>query len=162
MEIWKSPKFLIIHLKRFAYYNNRWIKSSRLVNFPLTELDLSSWLVSQDKNIQYDLYGCINHYGRLGGGHYTAYGVHPGNGNWYCFDDNSVVPMEGDNMKDIVSPAAYLLFYKQRGIRVEFGQNNLIHQTVTKSPSTDDPAQTPTPPPTESENQNNDNTCVIN
>ena len=37
---------------------------------------------------EYDLYAVSNHYGGLGGGHYTAYGKN--NGKWYEFNDSSV------------------------------------------------------------------------
>ena len=29
MDLWRLPKVIIIHLKRFQYYNNRWRKSHR-------------------------------------------------------------------------------------------------------------------------------------
>lgn len=31
-----------------------------------------------------------NHYGSMGGGHYTANAVNKDNGNWYTFDDRFV------------------------------------------------------------------------
>jgi len=120
MELWKTPKFLIIHLKRFAYYNNRWIKSNRQINFPLTHLDISPWLVYPPSSpLRYELYGCVNHYGRLGGGHYTAFGMHPDNRRWYCFDDNLVTEVE-EPAKEIITSAAYLLFYKLEGLGQDF------------------------------------------
>ena len=36
----------------------------------------------------YDLFAVSNHYGGLGGGHYTAYAKN--NGKWYDFNDSSV------------------------------------------------------------------------
>lgn len=36
----------------------------------------------------YELYAVSNHYGGLGGGHYTAYGKN--NGRWFEFNDSSV------------------------------------------------------------------------
>jgi len=115
MEIWKPPPILIVHLKRFSLYNNRWIKSNRLVNFPLQFLDASSWLVEKPSTpMLYDLYACINHFGRLGGGHYTAYCIHKDHNTWYNFDDSSVKPVE--DLAQITSPATYLLFYQLRGL----------------------------------------------
>jgi len=115
MEIWQPPPIFIIHLKRFASYNNKWIKSNRLVNFPLQGLDPSVWLVEPPSApLVYDLYACVNHFGRLGGGHYTAYGIHHNDQTWYTFDDGFVKPV--DDLAQIVSPAAYLLFYKRRGV----------------------------------------------
>jgi len=115
MEIWQPPPVLIIHLKRFALYNNRWIKSNRLVNFPLVGLDASSWLVeTPSEPLTYDLYACVNHFGRLGGGHYTAYGINKNDHKWYYFDDSYVKLV--DDESTIISPAAYLLFYQRRGL----------------------------------------------
>eukprot|EP01124_Arcella_intermedia_P032261 TRINITY_DN7492_c0_g1_i2.p1 TRINITY_DN7492_c0_g1~~TRINITY_DN7492_c0_g1_i2.p1 ORF type:complete len:864 (+),score=233.08 TRINITY_DN7492_c0_g1_i2:1465-4056(+) len=116
MEIWNLPPFLIVHLKRFSFYNNRWIKSNRLVNFPTQSLDLNSYLVSAnaEKPLKYDLYACVNHYGRLGGGHYTAFGSNEKDGKWYLYDDNLVKLV--DDITQIVSPSAYLLFYKLQGV----------------------------------------------
>lgn len=36
----------------------------------------------------YELYAISNHYGGLGGGHYTAFAKN--NGQWYEFDDSRV------------------------------------------------------------------------
>lgn len=59
----------------------------------------------------YDLFAVSNHYGGLGGGHYTAYCRMPDNGNWYCFDDSHVSEISTDT---VLSPAAYVLFYRRR------------------------------------------------
>ncbi len=59
----------------------------------------------------YDLYAVDNHYGGLGGGHYTAYAKNHATGQWYYYDDSSVRPVEADACK---TSAAYLLFYRRR------------------------------------------------
>ena len=64
----------------------------------------------------YDLYAVDNHYGGLGGGHYTAYAKNPLNGQWYHFDDSSVRPVS-DPASTITPSAAYLLFYRRRTTR---------------------------------------------
>jgi ubiquitin C-terminal hydrolase len=38
----------------------------------------------------YDCFAVSNHFGGLGGGHYTAYAQQPDDRNWYCFDDSRV------------------------------------------------------------------------
>jgi len=44
------------------------------VNFPIHNLDLTKYVKSKDgPSYVYDLYAISNHYGGLGGGHYTAY-----------------------------------------------------------------------------------------
>jgi len=112
MEIWKPPKMFIIHLKRFVEYNNHWIKSNRLVEFPVTGLDPSSWMVEQPPTpLLYDLYATVNHVGRLGHGHYTAFAKK--DDVWRCYDDSKVTPVEETK---VISPSAYLLFYKLRDV----------------------------------------------
>ena len=58
----------------------------------------------------YDLYAVSNHFGGLGGGHYTAYCKNPIDEKWYDCDDSRVSPLRGK----VMTSAAYLLFYKQR------------------------------------------------
>ncbi len=57
----------------------------------------------------YDLYAVSNHYGGLGGGHYTAYAKN--NGKWYDFNDSSV---RACTQSSICGSGAYILFYKRR------------------------------------------------
>ncbi|KAN0061922.1 hypothetical protein ACQY0O_005917 [Thecaphora frezii] len=63
----------------------------------------------------YDLYGVDNHFGGLGGGHYTAYAKNPSDGKWYEFDDSSVRPVP--DPETVKSSSAYLLFYRRRTTR---------------------------------------------
>merc|ERR1712032_448458 len=58
----------------------------------------------------YDCYAVSNHSGGLGGGHYTAYAKN--SGSWCYFNDSSVT--ENVDEKDMVSSAAYVLYYKRR------------------------------------------------
>ena len=59
----------------------------------------------------YDLYGVSNHMGSLGGGHYTAYAKNCLYNKWFLFDDTEVYKAKHG---DIVSKAAYVLFYRLR------------------------------------------------
>ena len=59
----------------------------------------------------YDLYAVSNHYGGMGGGHYTAYCKLNEDGNWYCFDDSHVSAVRPETVQ---SEAAYVLFYRRR------------------------------------------------
>lgn len=71
----------------------------------------------------YDLFAVTNHFGSLNGGHYTAFGKNI-NGNWYNFNDSSVSNASTSN---IVSEAAYLLFYRRReqADKIESPNNDL-------------------------------------
>ena len=46
LQIWRLPPILIIHLKRFQNVNSRWIKSHKIVDFPLTDLDPMNYLAA--------------------------------------------------------------------------------------------------------------------
>jgi hypothetical protein len=58
----------------------------------------------------YDLFGVVNHFGSLNGGHYTAYCQNP-DGKWYDFNDSSVSSHSPSN---VCTSAAYILFYRRR------------------------------------------------
>ena len=68
------PEVLVFHLKRFSYSRYSKNKLDSFVTFPIHDLDLSKYVKSKDgKPYLYELYAISNHYGGLGGGHYTAY-----------------------------------------------------------------------------------------
>jgi len=46
LQIWRLPPVLIIHLKRFQCVNARWIKSHKIVDFPLNSLDPTNYLAA--------------------------------------------------------------------------------------------------------------------
>ncbi|XP_041972370.1 ubiquitin carboxyl-terminal hydrolase 32 isoform X2 [Aricia agestis] len=46
LQIWRLPPVLIIHLKRFQYVNNKWVKSQKVVNFPFQDFDPTPYLAS--------------------------------------------------------------------------------------------------------------------
>ncbi|CAN8017254.1 unnamed protein product [Ixodes persulcatus] len=112
-DLWSLPRVLIIHLKRFSY-NRFWRdKIDTLVEFPISNLRMHDYIINQKHGpAVYDLIAVANHYGGMGGGHYTAYAKNKETEQWYYFDDNSVSPATEDN---VVSKAAYVLFYAKRG-----------------------------------------------
>ena len=106
---WSFPNILAIDLKRF---NNRFQKNQIYVTFPLDDLDLSDYVIGYKKqNFKYELYGVCNHSGGVMGGHYTSY-VKNANEKWYHYNDTSVTEV-GIN-ESIVSPKAYVLFYRKK------------------------------------------------
>jgi ubiquitin C-terminal hydrolase len=112
LNIWMLPEVLIISLKRFTY-NRYWRdKIDHMVQFPIEGLDMSPYVIApgHGKAI-YDLTTVSNHYGGMGGGHYTAYGKNKLDGKWYHFDDSSVTEAK---QSEIVTKAAYVLFYHRR------------------------------------------------
>jgi ubiquitin carboxyl-terminal hydrolase 8 len=106
---WSFPNILAIDLKRF---NGRFQKNQIYVNFPLDDLDLSEYVIGYKKDTyKYELYGVCNHSGGVMGGHYTSY-VKNANGKWYHFNDTSV--SEVGLSDSIISPKAYVLFYRKK------------------------------------------------
>jgi len=64
----------VFHLKRFTYSRYLKNKIDTFVNFPVHDLDLSKYVKNKNgQSYLYELYAVSNHYGGLGGGHYTAY-----------------------------------------------------------------------------------------
>lgn len=106
---------LTIHLKRFHSARAFSDKIDVVVDFPITGLDMSPYLssasVSHLENI-YDLIAVDNHYGGLGGGHYTASVKNFRDGKWYYFDDSRASPIK--DPAECITGAAYLLFYRKR------------------------------------------------
>ncbi|EAR95433.2 ubiquitin carboxyl-terminal hydrolase (macronuclear) [Tetrahymena thermophila SB210] len=126
MEIFDTPKILIIHIKRFRtsrvssignfYFQSGGQKLDDFINFPINGLNLSKYVLSHqykqtNEPLLYDLFAVSNHYGSMSGGHYTAYAKNPIYNKWFDFNDSSV---SESSTKEIVSKAAYVLFYKRR------------------------------------------------
>ena len=111
LEIYNAPKILILQLKRF----NHMSKINTKVNYPLTDLDLSKYIISNNttkKSIKYDLFAVANHYGTLSFGHYTAFCKNSITGKWYEFNDSIV--SEINDLSSIITSNAYVLFYRQK------------------------------------------------
>ncbi|XVE75847.1 hypothetical protein DITRI_Ditri12bG0124200 [Diplodiscus trichospermus] len=113
LDLWRLPEILVIHLKRFSYSRFFKNKLETFVDFPIHDLNLSNYISHIDGQLShfYQLYAVSNHYGGMGGGHYTAFVDH-GRGRWYEFDDDRVFPISEDRIK---TSAAYVLFYRRVG-----------------------------------------------
>uniref|UniRef100_A0A8C9YGG8 Ubiquitin carboxyl-terminal hydrolase n=1 Tax=Sander lucioperca TaxID=283035 RepID=A0A8C9YGG8_SANLU len=111
-DLWSLPRVLVVHLKRFSY-NRCWRdKLDTVVDFPIRDLNMSEFVCDPKAGPYiYDLVAVSNHYGGMGGGHYTGYGKNKVDGKWYYFDDSSVSSASEDQ---IVTKAAYVLFYQRR------------------------------------------------
>ena len=109
VEIWKAPDVLVFALKRFSSGRYTRDKIDDFVDFPLEGFDMEPFVegdkverrlaaemgegnapaISEPDSLLYDLYAVSNHFGGLGGGHYTAYAKNPDTNKWYDFDDVS-------------------------------------------------------------------------
>ncbi|KAL8154631.1 ubiquitin carboxyl-terminal hydrolase 9-like [Apium graveolens] len=117
LDLWRLPEILVFHLKRFSYSRYLKNKLDTFVNFPVHDLDLSKYMKTKDatgESYVYELYAISNHYGGLGGGHYSAYSKLIHDDRWYHFDDSHVSPV---SEADIRTSAAYVLFYRR--VKVE-------------------------------------------
>lgn len=114
IQLWNTPDIMLIHLKRFENTRSFSDKIDDVVQFPITDFDISNHVVYKDNpnGFIYDLIAVDNHYGGLGGGHYTAYVKNSLDEKWYYFDDSRVSPAEPESS---IAGSAYLLFYLRRG-----------------------------------------------
>ncbi|OBT99530.2 CSN-associated deubiquitinating enzyme Ubp12 [Pseudogymnoascus verrucosus] len=117
LELWRTPDIMVFHLKRFSSTAMRRDKLDIQVTFPIDGLDMSTRVLESEdgKKDIYDLFAVDNHYGSLGGGHYTAYAKSFVDGAWYDYNDSAVSKLKDPS--HVISSAAYLLFYRRRSDR---------------------------------------------
>lgn len=119
-HLYRAPPILIMHLKRFQYSasTHRRDKISTFIDFPLEGLDLSEIVMHFDEGQKpvYDCYAVSNHYGGLGGGHYTAYALND-DGVWCHYDDSRIT--DHVDPKEVVSEAAYVVYYRRKDVVVK-------------------------------------------
>lgn len=120
MKLWKAPKILVIHIKRFLKNNYGMIsrKIINKVNYTIKNLDLSLYMSEQSPykdKATYNLLGANIHQefgysGNTNMGHYTSIVKNRYDNKWYLFDDLSdVKPIK--NKLHLIHKNAYLLFY---------------------------------------------------
>ncbi|OWF52140.1 Ubiquitin carboxyl-terminal hydrolase 32 [Mizuhopecten yessoensis] len=49
LDIWRLPPILIINLKRFQFLNGKWVKSHKIVKFPIEDFDPSNYIAPTRK-----------------------------------------------------------------------------------------------------------------
>lgn len=134
IDLWRLPQVLIIQLKRFNY--TRWYrdKIDKLIDCPLQDLDLGSYVVPNNEklNAKYNLIAVSNHMGGLGGGHYTAYAKNIEDQKWHSFDDGYVSEA---NESSIISRAAYVLIYQRKESEVRRVASATPRKASAKPPS---------------------------
>nr|XP_019702095.2 ubiquitin carboxyl-terminal hydrolase 9-like isoform X2 [Elaeis guineensis] len=131
LDLWRLPEILVVHLKRFSYSRFLKNKLDTFVNFPVHNLDLGKYVKCRAvprHSYVYELYAISNHYGGLGGGHYSAYAKLIEEDSWYHFDDSHVSPV---NEHEIKTSAAYVLFYR----RVEVDSKMSVEETSSSANS---------------------------
>ena len=88
LEVWTIPDILVVHLKRFGGTRSFRDKIDVLVDYPIEGLDMTDriGLKEDGKEYLYDLFAVDNHYGGLGGGHYTAMAKNFNDQQWYDYN----------------------------------------------------------------------------
>ncbi|KAI9591430.1 hypothetical protein BDF19DRAFT_455205 [Syncephalis fuscata] len=117
LNLARLPNVLIIHLKRFSFQGPFRDKLDTMVDFPLSQLDVAKYVTPGLKSTvspsTYNLYGVVNHYGGLNGGHYTACVKRAYDQRWYNYDDSRVSACDESTL---LSKAAYILFYVRSSV----------------------------------------------
>ena len=113
IELFYLPRIMCICLSRFLkrgkFYN--YSKNNSFVEFPIENLNMEKYICGPDKEYsKYDLFAVSQHYGGMGGGHYTAVCKNI-DGNWYEYDDMHCSPI---SPKKVCTSAAYVLFYRRK------------------------------------------------
>jgi len=121
IKLWKTPKILIIHFKRFKVneYGQQVKKITNQINYPITDLNLQDLF---DENSpfkiksKYNLVGINLHHElmkkSIDVGHYVSYVKNRYDNEWYCFNDSSE-PVKL-NTNQLQTNNAYMLFYLEQ------------------------------------------------
>ena len=110
---WKTPKILVIHIKRFG---NGQQKNTTNINYPIRDLDLSDYIDPESPyklNCKYDLMGVNIHLSlgleeNINAGHYISYVKSMMNYKWYMYNDSDEPEEITDSLQ--INDAS-LLFY---------------------------------------------------
>ncbi|KAK5667937.1 hypothetical protein QVD99_004986 [Batrachochytrium dendrobatidis] len=110
LDLWKLPKILIVHLKRFVFnpHLESWAKLESRVDYPLDDLEMGQFSVCDMEQFKrYELFAVSNHHGSTDSGHYVA--LCKRMNKWFKFDDELVEPAEFDSR---YYKFGYVLFYR--------------------------------------------------
>ena len=119
IELYRASKYLILNIKRFKkkfddlmdMINNK--KNETLVEFPLENLDLTSYFLGENDECVYDLIAIICHVGTIKSGHYFS--IVKNEDNWYKIDDTEIVQLEKKG--EVINKDALVLVYYRRDIK---------------------------------------------
>ena len=118
-QLWRTPKILIIHIKRFLIdnYGNKTKKLINNITYPIYDFNISKYINDESpyKNkSNYNLIGINLHqeFTSFGtnSGHYTSLVKNRYDNNWYLFNDEHE-PIKAINKDALQNRNAYLLFY---------------------------------------------------
>jgi ubiquitin carboxyl-terminal hydrolase 3 len=118
--LWKTPKILVLHIKRFLV-NSFGVPTQKITNnveYPITNLDLEKYFDPTSpfkSSSKYDLVGINIHQafgygGNINSGHYTSIVKNIMNNNWYLYNDSNQLKM-AYTKEHLQNQNAYMLFY---------------------------------------------------
>nr|XP_006811923.1 PREDICTED: ubiquitin carboxyl-terminal hydrolase 48-like [Saccoglossus kowalevskii] len=101
IQLHTLPPVLNLQLLRFIFDRNTGHKKklNSYIQFPEV-LDMTPYLVTQERQVIYDLSAVLIHTGPSAySGHYIAHIKDKNTGSWYKFNDEEIKKMEGKNLK---------------------------------------------------------------
>lgn len=111
LSIYRFPRVLVVHLKRFYHSAMRREKINTTVQLPEV-IDVGAYAPHSEhpskKKASYKLYGITHHSGSLYGGHYISEVYNEAQGSWYRCNDSIITEIRKPDMS---SNSAYILFY---------------------------------------------------
>ena len=113
IDLWRLPRVLIIHLKRFCFTSTSHTKLRTEIEMPPEGmLSLKPFVMGPDDGNaeQYRLYAVSNHIGGVSSGHYTAHCLNSTTSNWYLFNDQFTRRV---SYSDVNGSTAYILFFER-------------------------------------------------
>ena len=119
-SIWKTPKILVLHIKRFEIndYGIPVRKITNKINYPIINLDIEKYINEDSpftKKCKYNLFGINLHhefgfFGNINSGHYTSIVKSRFDNKWYIYNDSNNIS-EINNLDSLINKNAYMLFY---------------------------------------------------
>jgi ubiquitin C-terminal hydrolase len=90
-KLFKTPKYLIIHFKRFKHVvqndNTFIVKLKNLIKYEKV-INVQNLMIKETPNTKYELISGINHMGEYNGGHFTSFAYN--NSKWLNYNDGRV------------------------------------------------------------------------
>ena len=109
--LWKTPKILIIELKRFKFDMNE--KINNMIEYPIINFNISKYIDPLSPFINdcnYKLFAVNSHHGKtINHGHYTTTVLNRYNNKWYEYNDSHKLIKK--SLDELVTNNAYMLFY---------------------------------------------------
>jgi ubiquitin C-terminal hydrolase len=118
IKVYKNPKYLILHIKRFNWINVNGNQFAQKINNRVDYdeiININNLMIKNSENTTYQLIGGINHLGNYQGGHYTCFAKN--NNKWYDYNDDKVNEIKCEGVPN--SPFAFMLIYELKSEETE-------------------------------------------